>query len=155
MKPSPAAGDHAGYSAREVAMAVRRLDLKMSQMHLEMCERLELSPGELLALAHLSLSGSLGPTDLTRRLHMTTGAMTAMLDRLAERGYITREQHATDRRRIVVRLTPGGRDRIFEHVHGMADEVVCLTERLDADERRVIGRYLEALSDTIVPPAAL
>jgi DNA-binding MarR family transcriptional regulator len=136
-------------------MAVRHLDLKMSQMHLEMCERLELSPGELLALAHLSLSGSLGPTDLTRRLHMTTGAMTAMLDRLAERGYITREQHATDRRRIVVRLTPGGRDRIFAHVHGVADGVMELTEGLGVEERRMIGRYLEALSSAIVPPDAL
>lgn len=146
--------DGSSYSAREVALAVRRLDLTMSQMHLEMCELLDMSAGELLALAHLSLSGPLGPTELTRRLHMTTGAMTAMLDRLADRGYVTREQHATDRRRIVVRLTPDGRDRVFEHVHGMADEVVRLTELLDADERRVIGRYLEDLSGTIVPPPA-
>ena len=47
---------HTEYSARDVAMAVRRLDLLMSQMHLEMCERLGLSAGELLALAHLSAS---------------------------------------------------------------------------------------------------
>ena len=46
--------DDAEYSARDVAMAVRRLDLMMSQMHLEMCERLGLSAAELLALAHLS-----------------------------------------------------------------------------------------------------
>ena len=128
------------YSATEVAMAVRRLDLRMSQMHLDMCERLGLSAGELLALAHLSLDGALGPTELTHRLHITTGAMTAMLDRLAERDYVVREPHPSDRRRIVVRLTPGGRDRIFTQVHGMADEVVAISQRLTADERRILGR---------------
>jgi len=139
------------YSAKAVATAVRRLDLMMSQMHLEMCERLGISQGELLALAHLSVDGRLGPTELTRRLHMTTGAMTAMLDRLAERGFITREPHATDRRRIVVMLTERGRERVFSQVHGMANEVIALSATLDADERRVVGRYFEELSEIILP----
>jgi DNA-binding MarR family transcriptional regulator len=140
------------FTARDVAMAVRRLDLMMSQMHLEMSERLGLSPGELLALAHLSVDGPLGPTELTRRLHMTTGAMTAMLDRLAEGDFVVREPHATDRRRVVVRLTKEGRDRIFTHVHGMANEVVTISDGLDPGQRRVIVDYLERLSEAIGSP---
>lgn len=140
------------YSARDVAMAVRRLDLMMSQMHLEMSERLGLSAGELLALAHLSVDGPLGPTELTHRLHMTTGAMTAMLDRLAERGFIVREPHATDRRRIMVRLTTEGRDRIFDQVHGMADEVVTISGRLDPDGRTAVVEYIEEISRAVVSP---
>jgi DNA-binding MarR family transcriptional regulator len=140
------------YSARDVAMAVRRLDLMMSQMHLEMSERLGLSAGELLALAHLSVDGPLGPTELTHRLHMTTGAMTAMLDRLAERGFVVRERHATDRRRVMVRLTKEGRDRVFTQVHGMANEVVTISGRLDEDERRAVVRYFEEISDVIGTP---
>jgi DNA-binding MarR family transcriptional regulator len=124
----------------------------MSQMHLEMCERLGLSAGELLALAHLSVDGPLGPTELTHRLHMTTGAMTAMLDRLAERGYVVREPHATDRRRIMVRLTKTGRDRVFTQVHGMADQVVAISGRLDAAERRAIAEYIEEISSAIGHP---
>jgi DNA-binding MarR family transcriptional regulator len=133
-------------------MAVRRLDLLMSQMHLEMCERLGLSAGELLALAHLSVDGPLGPTELTHRLHMTTGAMTAMLDRLAERDFVVREPHASDRRRIVVRLTQAGRERIFTQVHGMADEVVAAARRLDQNARRAVVEYIEAISGAIAAP---
>jgi DNA-binding MarR family transcriptional regulator len=140
------------YSAKDVAMAVRRLDLMMSQMHLEMCERLGLSAGELLALAHLSVAGPLGPTELTHRLHMTTGAMTAMLDRLAERDFVVREPHATDRRRIMVRLTRAGRDRIFTQVHGMANEVVAAAEPLDQQERRAVVSYIETISGVIGAP---
>jgi DNA-binding MarR family transcriptional regulator len=153
MESSCRDGDGTGYSAKEVAMGVRRLDLMMLQMHLEMSERLGLSAAELLALAHLSLDGALGPTDLTHRLHMTSGAMTAMIDRLAEHGYVAREPHATDRRRVVVRLTVQGRDRIFTQVHDMANDVVAMTGRLNADERRVVGRYLEELAGVIVGPA--
>ena len=142
-----------GYSAMDVAMAVRHLDLMMAQMHLEMSESLGMSAGELLALAYLSVDGPLGPTELTHRLHMTTGAMTAMLDRLAERDYVVREPHATDRRRIMVALTKSGRDRIFTQVHGMANEVVAITEELPAEERRLIGRYLERVGAVISQPA--
>ncbi len=145
--------DQQEYTATDVAMAVRRLDLMMSQMHLEMSERLGLSAGELLALAHVSVDGPLGPTDLTRRLHMTTGAMTAMLDRLAEGGFVVREPHPTDRRRIMVRLTRQGRDRIFTHVHGMADEVVAISEQLDPGERHAVIAYLDRLSKAIGSPA--
>jgi DNA-binding MarR family transcriptional regulator len=147
------ADDQRDHTARDVAMAVRRLDLMMSQMHLEMCERLGLSAAELLALAHLSLDGQLGPTELTHRLHMTTGAMTAMLDRLAERDFVVREPHATDRRRIVVRLTDAGRERIFTQVHGMATDVMAVSERLDPDQRRVVVGYIEEICGVVVPPA--
>jgi DNA-binding MarR family transcriptional regulator len=136
-------------SGRDVAMAVRRLDLMMSQMHLEMSERLGLSAGELLALAYLSVDGPLGPTDLAHRLHMTTGAMTAMLDRLAQRDFIVREPHPVDRRRIAVRLTPDGRDRIFTQVHGMADEIIAISERLTPEERDAVTRYVEELSGVV------
>jgi len=145
-------GSELDYSARDVAMAVRRLDLMMARMHLEMSERLGMSAGELLALAYLSVDGPLGPTELTHRLHITTGAMTAMLDRLAERDYVVRGPHATDRRRITVSLTKSGRDRIFTQVHGMADEVVALSERLDADQRKTIGRYIDTLSLVVAAP---
>ena len=79
--------------------------------------------------------------------------MTAMLDRLAERDYVVREPHATDRRRIMVTLTKSGRDRIFTQVHGMANEVVAISEELPADERAVIGRYIDRLGGVISPPA--
>ena len=141
------------YTAIDLAMAVRRLDLMMSQMHLEMSERLGLSAAELLALAHLSLDGPLGPTELTRRLHMTTGAMTAMLDRLADRDYVLREPHETDRRRLVVRLTKSGRDRIFTQVHAMAASVIAASERLDPEQRRIAAAFIHEVAGVVSAPA--
>jgi len=153
VEPEDPGGGGGGYSAMELAIAVRRLDLRMAQMHLELSERMGLSAAEVLALAHLSLEGSLGPTELVRRLHMTTGAMTALLDRLARRDFVAREAHPSDRRRVVVRLTASGRDRLFTNVHGMANEVVGVNESLTEEERRIIGRFLDEVMRVIAKPA--
>jgi len=141
-----------GYSAKDVALAARRLDLMMAQMHLELGERMGFSAAEVLALAHLSLDGALGPTELVHRLHMTTGAMTALLDRLTQRGFVVRQPHPSDRRRLIVNLTPDGRRQLLGHVQGMAERVVQLTGTLTANERQTVGRFLDDLSALMAHP---
>jgi DNA-binding MarR family transcriptional regulator len=98
---------------------------------------------ELMALAHLSMDGPLGPSELARHLRMTTGAMTALLDRLAEHGHIVREPHPVDRRRVVVRLTPHAREEAAVQVRPMSAEIRELAGRLTAEERRTVGRFID------------
>lgn len=49
------------------------------------------------------------PAQLADDCHVTRAAMTSRIDRLVERGYVTREVDPTDRRRILVRPTASGR----------------------------------------------
>jgi DNA-binding MarR family transcriptional regulator len=46
--------------------------------------------------------------DLARELMYDTGAMTRMLDRLEEKGFVTRTRSSEDRRVVQVALTPKG-----------------------------------------------
>ena len=45
---------------------------------------------------------------LCRALHHDTGSMTRMLDRLQEKGLVSRERGTSDRRVVLLRLTPAG-----------------------------------------------
>lgn len=45
---------------------------------------------------------------LCRALHQDTGSMTRMLDRLQEKGLVTRERGTSDRRLVLLRLTDAG-----------------------------------------------
>jgi DNA-binding MarR family transcriptional regulator len=45
------------------------------------------------------------PGQLAGRLGLTTGSVTAMLDRLARLGYLTRSPDPSDRRKVLVRAT--------------------------------------------------
>jgi len=51
------------------------------------------------------LGGEATPGQLGARLGLTTGSVTAMIDRLAKLGYVTRSPDPTDRRKVVVRPT--------------------------------------------------
>lgn len=133
----------------ELMRAVRRLDMALAEWHGELSGQMEMGTPELMALAHLSMVDSLGPSELARRLRITTGAMTALLDRLAERGHVLREPHPSDRRRVVVRLTSHAREEAVGHVRPMSDEVRRLAERLSPDERRTVGSFIEELAAII------
>jgi MarR family transcriptional regulator, 2-MHQ and catechol-resistance regulon repressor len=65
--------------------------------------------GVLEALLH---KGPLSVQELGAKVMLTSGAMTAALNRLARRGLIEREEDAKDRRIKIVQLTPIGTDFI-------------------------------------------
>jgi DNA-binding MarR family transcriptional regulator len=150
--------EHLGeHSPIEVAKAARRLDMALAEMHLEVSRDMSMTGGELLALEHLGMEGPLGPTDLAQRLHMRTGAMTALLDRLEEQGRIARRPHPSDRRKVVVQITAHGREEVMARLLPMVDEVVALVGGLPDEERPAIHRFLDDLTALVgryaKPPA--
>jgi DNA-binding MarR family transcriptional regulator len=134
------------YDSVEVARAARRLDLALAEMHLDVAHRMEMTPAELLALAHLAVDDGLSPGELSRRLHMRTGAVTALLDRLTDHGHVTREAHPTDRRKVVVRLTKAGRREAMRHLGPMVSNVIALVRGLPQEDRETIGRFIDELA---------
>jgi DNA-binding MarR family transcriptional regulator len=73
------------------------------------------------------------PRLLADRLGLTTGSVTAMLDRLEKIGYITREPHPTDRRKLLVRATDTAAGRARELIMPLVEE----------SQRRLLPDYTE------------
>ena len=63
---------------------------------------------ETQALSYLAVHGDRGQNDLGCDLGLTSGAATALVDRLERQGVAERFPHPSDRRRILVRLTDQG-----------------------------------------------
>jgi len=74
-------------------------------------ERVGLSTTELLAMDLISRDGAVTAGQLATHLHLTTGAITGLIDRLERAGYAKRRSDKADRRRVLVVSTPRG-DRI-------------------------------------------
>lgn len=134
------------YTAEELARATRRLDLALSEWHGELAGEMGMGTGETLVLARLAMDERQGPSELARGLHVTSGAMTALLDRLVERGHLMREPHPSDRRRVALRLTASAHEAAREHVRPMAAEITALAGRLSPDERATVGRFVDELA---------
>lgn len=74
----------------------------------EMARRLNLNVTDLTCFAYVLEAGEnlLTAGDLAERAHVTTGAVTGILNRLERAGYITRRPDPGDRRRVRVAAEP-------------------------------------------------
>ena len=107
-----------------------------------------LQQGEFDVLATLRRSGApyaLTPTALCEAAMISSGGMTARIDRLEKAGLIERQKHPSDRRGTLVALTPKGSALIDgllpRHIEAERRVLVPLTE----DEQRILNRLLAKL----------
>lgn len=133
------------YTAEDVTWATRRLDMAMSRLTVALARAVGISVPELWALEHLDGGDGLGPSELARRLQMTSGAVTALVDRLEAGGHAVRAPHPSDRRRVVVSRTPKAEADLDLEGAPLATEILELAESLSDDERAAVGRFLERL----------
>jgi DNA-binding MarR family transcriptional regulator len=65
---------------------------------------------------------------------LTTGAITGVLDRLEKSGFVRRERHPTDRRRVIARLVPDEMARIQPMFDGMIADMLAVHLAYSDDE---------------------
>lgn len=75
----------------------------------EQVAELGLTPAEINVLANLSDGKPRTVSELGRLAGAAPTTLTSVLDRLDRRGHVTRGRHPSDRRAVVVELTPAGR----------------------------------------------
>jgi DNA-binding MarR family transcriptional regulator len=105
-------------------------------------------PTDAVALHHLA-RGPLTPSELGERLGAGSGSVTAIVDRLEAAGHVARHPHPTDRRSLRLELTSEGSARTREQLDGFITAAIEAASRLSADERTVVGRFLDELSGIV------
>src|SRR5271154_1800305 len=85
-----------------IHLAGRRLSCETIMFHQSVADRLGLNVTDHKCLDFLLLHGASTAGELAQRSALTTGAITAVLDRLEKAGYVLREADPTDRRRVIV-----------------------------------------------------
>lgn len=131
-------------TADQIADAARRLDVALSTLNAAFARDVGLSVAELLALENLDADGGLGPSELARRLQLSTGTVTALIDRLEAGGHVARVAHPSDRRRVVVTRTAKASRELAGETEPLEREIRDLVESLSEADRRVVGRFLDA-----------
>ncbi|GAB3398235.1 MarR family transcriptional regulator [Humibacter soli] len=98
---------------------------------------------DMKALSILLREGPQSAGALMSRLHVTSGAVTGIVDRLCALGVATRESDPADRRRIVVTAVPEGltgRENVYA---GIGRAFQGLYAEYTVDELRFLARHLE------------
>jgi DNA-binding MarR family transcriptional regulator len=100
----------------------------------------------------LEREGQLSAGDIARQTGLTSGAVTALLDRLERAGYVSRLRDPADRRRILVQLTELAMQQAAEIYGPFADVLSEFDTYSDADLRLIIS-YLRRGSDLLLKHA--
>ncbi|WHZ20838.1 MAG: Transcriptional regulator, MarR family [Rhodanobacteraceae bacterium] len=104
---------------------------------------------QFLALKLLGQEDRMTPVELARALHYNPGALTRLLDKLEQNGYLKRVPDPDDRRALRLELTAQGR-ALRKRVAGYCDAVAsrtfgCTTAREREQLQGVLSRVLERM----------
>ena len=93
----------------EVLMALRRLIRAADLDARDLARQTGLTTSQLLVLELLDPAGEMTVGTIAREVGLAQGTVTTLIDRLVDRGLLTRRRASTDRRQVKVALSAAGR----------------------------------------------
>lgn len=96
----------------------------------------------------------LGPKDLVSMLETSSATVTNVVDRLVKHGYVTREQHPTDRRAHHLRPTEEAVRHVDDAYATHHATIVAVIDTLPATDAATAARVVEAIADALDAVAA-
>jgi DNA-binding MarR family transcriptional regulator len=100
---------------------------------------------EVRALARVFENPSISPKQLATMLDLTTGAVTALVDKLEGNGLVVRAPHQSDRRSQILQLTDSGEALIQQLLEAFLEELRHGTSDLDDEKLVLFGELLSGL----------
>jgi DNA-binding MarR family transcriptional regulator len=104
-------------------------------------DRLGLTVSDLECLDFLADAGSATAGQIADRTSLTTGAVTSMVRRLQQAGYVTAERDPADRRRVIVTVCPDRAAELDRPYQRFADEAGRLVEGYSLEEIGLLVRH--------------
>jgi MarR family 2-MHQ and catechol resistance regulon transcriptional repressor len=131
--------------ALKLLVVLYRAQAAVNARMLENAGQLELTPGEFSVLEALYHKGPQLLNEVQRRVLVSSGGITFLVDRLQKKGLVERRDCASDRRARYAVLTQAGGELIERIFPDHADSVKELMSALTPTEQREATRLLKKL----------
>lgn len=129
----------------QVAHLLRRAHQRASALFLTVLTDAQLTPTQFFAMARLHEMGKLSQNRLGRLAAMDPATIQGVIRRLHERGFIERLADPTDRRRMVLSLSPLGQEtvvRLLKDANRVGEDILA---PLPPEEQAVFLSLLKRL----------
>lgn len=137
------------FAPLQVLSRVARLSKHLDRARRQAFARSELEASEFDVLSALRRAGPpyrLSPKQLLQQTLVSSGTMTNRIDRLVERGLVSRQTDPNDGRGILVEMSPAGLTRVDAAITRLVDAEAELLESLPAAEQKRLAALLRKLS---------
>lgn len=126
--------------------AMRSLQAALDTFDRDAANVLGLGRNDARALLYLAEVGEATPGQVCAQLGLTSGSVTALIDRLERAGYARRRPHGRDRRVIVVEPTEAGGQALKAASAPLSNLTTKLSDRLQHERSGAVVRQLDDLT---------
>jgi DNA-binding MarR family transcriptional regulator len=127
--------------ALRVIRGAREYSIGAVLFHQAVGQLLGVNVTDMKCLDIMTLKGSASPTDLAEHTGLSTGATTAMIDRLENAGLVVRRPHPTDRRGTIVVLSKGAMRKLPAIFASLAGAMEALVSTYSENELKVLADF--------------
>ena len=134
----------------QVGIAVRKMGAQSVVTSKTVGDRFSLNQTDLEVLDLIFLRKQASAGDLADATGLSSGSVTALIDRLETAGYIERVDDPHDRRRVLVRVCHEAIEPIKNTYMGMQKKMFALWSTFDASDLKVIADFITRSTELAV-----
>lgn len=131
---------------REIIQLQQQLAHAMGRHAPEAWLDMDLTIGQLKSLFFIAFEGSTNVRTLAAALGVTSPNITGIIDRLVERGLVSREENPADRRMLLLKATAKGKALLAELREARTSHFSAILARLTLEELSALARGLTAVA---------
>ncbi|PGD46274.1 MarR family transcriptional regulator [Bacillus altitudinis] len=126
---------------------MRRLATRTVLFHQAAAQSLGLFPTDLKSADLLNELGPLTAGELSEKTGLSSGAVTALIDRLEKAGYVKREKDPKDKRRVIIVPLTAGKSQVKELFQSLSASTKQLTNEYKREELDLIIQFISEAAE--------
>ncbi|WP_111641685.1 MarR family winged helix-turn-helix transcriptional regulator [Marinimicrobium alkaliphilum] len=134
--------------------ALRKMSAQSTLFGHAIANSLGIRPTDLECLDLIQLHGSVTASQLAKATGLTSGAVTGLVDRLEQAGYVLRKPDANDRRRTNIELHPSTFERVYPLYASLHERMQSIWADFDDEQVQTILDFATRSHETVAEETA-
>lgn len=136
-------------SHRQLTQQMRAIGSRSILYQQSVIKRLNISGNDFISIDLLNELGPMTAGELSKKTGLSTGTITALIDRLEKIGYARREKDPKDRRRVIIVPIYEEKDEIKTSYESLNERMLQLAANYSDDECQLINDFLGQAIDVL------
>ncbi|NTU27559.1 MarR family transcriptional regulator [Bacillus tequilensis] len=125
----------------------RKLGTRTVLFHQAAAQALGLFPTDLKSADILNEAGPMTAGELGKKTGLSTGSVTALVDRLEKAGYVAREKDPNDRRRVIIVPLTASKKHVKDLFRSLSESTMDLCREYTEEELELIFNFIGKAAD--------
>ena len=133
----------------DVLIALRRIQQRTDQASKKLAQTVGLTPSQLIVLQYLQDRGEISAGDIASLTQLKHATITALIDKMEARNFVSRRRCHEDRRRVWLKLEPAGEAIIRSAPNLLQDTFAGRFEKLPEWQQASLVAALEHVASIL------